>query len=500
MAEITNVINVALLPEGKAAAATNMNVVAIITKEQGVLSTAERYRAYKSAAAVAGDFGASSEVTAYANTVFATSPNAINFGGALVVGYWRGESEKVAATPGVLTGAEIDPDAALAALRQIDKGSMNITIIDKLYTLINLDFTGCRDFSACLAKLKFDDDGNEASVRLENNRVVITTQATGDGSDVGFALEGAEGDFIGSILGLTDGGGASTVGGADPVTLSAETKLAGITAISAQVQIRGAMFIDEIVDSDIEDLATWSKANQVLIYEVFSGRKYFALNTSTNPVWANTLSGLDTFRCLYSKAGNRKLAASYMARAHTVNFNAENSAMTMHLKELAVPAEDYSQTEIDYAKIVGLDLFTTIKNSPVVLTSPANDFVDNVYNLIAFVDSVQVDMFNLLKMTGTKIPQTTPGVLTMIDQGEKTTRRFVRAGVFGPGEWSKPDYFGDYKTFFDNIREYGFYWQAGSLADQSTADRQSRKSPVLQCAVKNQGAIHSADVVINFNL
>jgi hypothetical protein len=351
-----------------------------------------------------------------------------------------------------------------------------------------------------LAKLKFDDDGNEASVRLENNRVVITTQATGDGSDVGFAIEGAEGDFIGSILGLTDGGGASTVGGADPVTLSAETKLAGITAISAQVQIRGAMFIDEIVDSDIEDLATWSKANQVLIYEVFSGRKYFALNTSTNPVWANTLSGLDTFRCLYSKAGNRKLAASYMARAHTVNFNAENSAMTMHLKELAVPAEDYSQTEIDYAKIVGLDLFTTIKNSPVVLTSPANDFVDNVYNLIAFVDSVQVDMFNLLKMTGTKIPQTTPGVLTMIDQGEKTTRRFVRAGVFGPGEWSKPDYFGDYKTFMDNIREYGFYWQAGSLADQSTADRQARKSPVLQCAVKNQGAIHSADVVINFNL
>jgi hypothetical protein len=500
MAEITNVINVALLPEGKAAAATNMNVVAIITKEQGVLSTAERYRTYKSAAAVAGDFGTSSEVTAYANTVFATSPNAINFGGALVVGYWRGDSETVPATPGVLTGAEIDPDAALAALRRIDKGSMRITIVNKTYTLINLDFTGCKDFAACLAKLKFDDEGNEASVRLENNRVVIATQATGKGSDVGFAIEGAEGDFIGSILGLTDGCGASTVGGAAPVTRPAETKLAGITAISAQVQIRGAMFIDEIADSDIEDLATWSKANQVLIYEVFSGSEYFALNTSTNPVWANTLSGLDTFRCLYSKAGNRKLAASYMARAHTVNFNAENSAMTMHLKELAVPAEDYSQTEIDNAKIVGLDLFTTIKNSPVVLTSPANDFVDNVYNLIAFIDSVQIDMFNLLKMTGTKIPQTTPGVLTMIDQGEKTTRRFVRAGVFGPGEWSKPDYFGDYKTFFDNIREYGFYWQAGSLADQSTADRQARKSPVLQCAVKNQGAIHSADVVINFNL
>ena len=135
MAEITNVINVALLPEGKAAAATNMNVVAIITKEQGVLSTAERYRTYKSAAAVAGDFGTSSEVTAYANTVFATSPNAINFGGSLVVGYWRGDSEKVAATPGVLTGAEIDP-MPLRTVRLTR--SMGITIINTSYTLINL--------------------------------------------------------------------------------------------------------------------------------------------------------------------------------------------------------------------------------------------------------------------------------------------------------------------------------------------------------------------------
>jgi len=72
--------------------------------------------------------------------------------------------------------------------------------------------------------------------------------------------------------------------------------------------------------------------------------------------------------------------------------------------------------------------------------------------------------------------------------------------VFAPGTWSSPDYFGDRETFERNIEENGFYWIAGALADQPQSDRQVRKSPVLQGAVKNAGAIHSASIIINFNL
>src|SRR5690606_32215542 len=124
----------------------------------------------------------------------------------------------------------------------------------------------------------------------------------------------------------------------------------------------------------------------------------------------------------------------------------------------------------------------------------------NRYNIIGYIDAVQTDMFNLLKGTATKIPQTRRGVNQLIDQGERTTRQFVRAGVFAPGEWSSPDSFGDLDTFKQNIRDNGFYWLAGALADQPQADRAARKSPVLQAAVKNAGAVHSADIIINFNL
>ena len=68
MASINNVVTVALLPEGQAAARDNMNVVCVVTGNQGVLSTSERYRVYKNASAVSQDWGASSIEASYANT------------------------------------------------------------------------------------------------------------------------------------------------------------------------------------------------------------------------------------------------------------------------------------------------------------------------------------------------------------------------------------------------------------------------------------------------
>ncbi|EDX2473334.1 DUF3383 domain-containing protein, partial [Salmonella enterica subsp. diarizonae serovar 16:z10:e,n,x,z15] len=204
-------------------------------------------------------------------------------------------------------------------------------------------------------------------------------------------------------------------------------------------------------------------------------------------------------RMLYSKAGNRKFGVSYMARTHTVNFSGERTAITLHLKTMNVPAESYEQTEIDKAKRVGLDIYTTIKDVPCVLSSGANDFVDNVYNLMAYVDAVQTDSFNLLKTTPTKVPQTYYGVDQLEDCVEKTTHGFVKAGVFNPGAWTLPDFFGDRDMFLRNIEQNGYYVLAGDLKDQSTADRKERKSPVVQVAVKNAGAVHSADIIINFN-
>lgn len=498
-ANISNVVNVALIPEGQLAARDNMNVVAIMTSQQtGPLSSANRYELYSDQGSVAGAFGSASKMTDFATAFFGTQPNPVNAGGVLVTGYWRGVDEDVPATAAVLEGAQVVPATVVSQLQAIQDGSFDITIDGGVAeALSGLDFRTITTMESAVGII--DTALTGATATYEDQRVVITSNTSGATSTITFATQGAAGTFLGEILAIADGTGATTTQGTAAETLTAETKLEAVTRLKEQVNVKGVVFIDPPTDIEAKSLAEWAQANSLLMYDVFDQADQLEIDPA-NVVWDIKLSGLTNYRCLYSKAGNRKLAATYMARAHTVNFNAENSALTMNLKELSVAAEEYTQSEITKAKNVGLDLYTTIKRTPCVLTSPANDFVDNRYNIIAFIDAVQTDMYNLLKQTGTKIPQTRRGVAQLIDQGEKTTRGFVRAGVFAPGTWSSPDYFGDRATFERNIQENGFYWRAGSLADQPQVDRQNRISPVLQAAVKNAGAIHEVDIIINFNL
>lgn len=496
-ASITNVINVALIPESQLAGRDNMNLIAVMTSEQGVITSSERFRTYRDAASVEADWGTASIVTQYANAVFGTTPNAINFGGSLIVGLHRATTETVPASAATLRSTQLVEATVIQQLQGITDGSFNISVDGTPVVATALDFSTTTTLDEVATKLDTAIAG--ATVSHSNGYLTVTSSTTGATSLLTVMTAGATGTFIGDILTMSAGTGSTLKQGAASSVLPIETKVESLSALNALINFKGLCFTDLVTDGEVPTVAAWAKANQKLIYNVFSGSAYLAVSMS-NPVWVVKTSGQTNFRMLYSKSGNRLMAASYMARTHTVNFNAENSAITMNLKELSVPTESYSQTEIDAAKRVGLDIYTTIKDTAVVLTSPANDFVDNVYNIIAFVDAVQTDMFNLLKATGTKIAQTTPGVNKLVAQGEKTTRGFVRAGVFAPGTWSSPDTFGNINTFNRNIEQFGFYWLAGLLKDQPQVDRQQRKSPVLQAAVKNAGAFHSVDIIINFNL
>lgn len=501
MVDIGNVVDVALLAEGASVARDNMNVVAVLTSQQsGPLSSANRFELYSDVGSVGAAFGTDSDMYAHATALFGTAPNPTVAGGVLVAGYWRGASEPISAPPAVLTGAQLAEVTVVASAQGISDGAFDVDVDGTTVNITALDLRTVTSLAGIAGLLDDEINGiTGATVTLsEDNRIVVTSDTTGATSLMTLVTDPGTGTYIGTLIGVSAGTGAMVAQGSAASTLTAETKIEAISALKALVNFKGFVFIDTPVDSDRILLAGWAQANATLGYEVFSAQSNLAVDV-TNPVWQIKLASYTNYRMLYSAVGDRKLATSYMARAHVVNFGAERSALTMHLKTLSVVAESYTQSDVTAAKNVGLDIYTTIKNVPKVLSSGANGFTDNRYNLLAFVDAAQTDISNLLGATASKIPQTRRGVNQLIDQGERTTRGFVRAGVFAPGTWTSPDYFGDQTTFLRQIEENGFYWVAGALADQPPADRQARKSPVLQVAVKNAGAIHSADVIINFN-
>jgi len=125
--------------------------------------------------------------------------------------------------------------------------------------------------------------------------------------------------------------------------------------------------------------------------------------------------------------------------------------------------------------------------------------VDNVYNLIALKKFIQIDLFNLLGMTSTKLAQIDSDVQKLVDTIEKTLKMFRKAKVIAPGSWTSPDTFGDVETFMRHIETNGYYVLAQPLSEQSQDQREQRKAPIIQIAVKMAGAIHKVDTIINVN-
>lgn len=500
---ISNIINVQLLAEGANASLININDCMMLTTEQGdVLSSEKRWAQYRDYPSVAVNFGASSKTNQFATSFFATSPNPVSANGSLIIGYWRAAEEIVAATSAYLTTVQLTETTVVSLLNSISDGSMSIDIDGVEVELLDMDFQSistldesCQIISDAISAISGELDW----MSNENGYLTLTSGTTGATSTLDYAVPASTGTFIGDILGLSDGSGANVIAGEDEVTLAPETMLEALTAIKAQVNFFGACSIETMLDADVPLISSWAEANSVIWYETFGKNLDYLERDMSNPVWVNTQRSADNFRCLFSKNGNRKYAVSYMARQHVVNFSGSNTTNTMNLKTLSIPSEEYTEEEISKAYAVGADIYTVIKDVPVNVCSYANDFSDNAYNLLSFVDAVQTGNFNFLKNASTKVPQTIQGIQSIDDNTTQTVRRYVTNGMVAPGEWSIPDYFGDYETFITAIRQKGFYILSQDLADQAQSERSERIAPVQQIAIKNAGAVHRENVIINFN-
>ncbi len=173
----------------------------------------------------------------------------------------------------------------------------------------------------------------------------------------------------------------------------------------------------------------------------------------------------------------------------------------MQLKALATiqPDSSMNETKLEKAKTAGVDTYPSIEGVPAVFDTGANKFFDQVYNLGWLVGSIQVNGFNYLRQTGTKIPQTEGGMVGLKNAYRQSCEQGKSNEYIAPGVWTSPDTFGNQADFLQNILEQGYYIYSTPIASQSNADRQARKAPLVQIAIKEAGAIHSSDVIIYVN-
>jgi hypothetical protein len=260
-------------------------------------------------------------------------------------------------------------------------------------------------------------------------------------------------------------------------------------------------------------LATWTPESEELlaasdIAQASDSLLYVASNTAsviTGDFTTIKSKGNDHTRCLFYSVGEKEariMAAAYASRNQSVNFNAQNSTITMNLKDLLTIAADsgLTPTIISQCKTAGVDVYGNFGGVSKVKSHGANGYMDDVYNLIWLRLLLMVTGFNYLAQTSTKIPQTEEGM-----NGLKAawTKVFIQARynrMIAPGTWNSPNTFGNLEDFLRNIEEQGFYLYSQPISEQLQTEREQRIAPVSQAAIKFAGAIHSADLIINFNL
>ena len=281
-----------------------------------------------------------------------------------------------------------------------------------------------------------------------------------------------------------------------------ETLADAINRTASLVQYFGILSTKDYDASEVSDAAAVVQTMNKMMFVVSNNAADIAATGSFHDI---AEAKYDKTRCLAYLSDTTEpakvMAAAYAGRALSTQFEASNTTQTMHLKDLVGITADptMTQTQLNLCQDCGADAYVNIAGVAKTFTSGTNGFFDQVYNRCWFLGALEVAGFNALAKVSTKVPQTEPGMTILKGAYRLVCERGIRNGYLAPGAWNSADRFGDVEAMLRNIEEVGYYIYSLPVNQQAQTEREARKAPVVQIAVKEAGAIHSSNVIVYIN-
>ncbi|MBO5927382.1 MAG: DUF3383 family protein [Clostridia bacterium] len=496
---LTYVVNVSTVSAGQGLEPLQLGTILLLTDDEPVNALSGDYILSRTASTIMNAFGTESTTAKMANAIFSQTPNILNAGGYVVVAPYKEDVIQTPATSGTLT--TVDLSEKLTALLAVTAGDLTVTVDGGTpQALTNINLTQAQDLNGIAAVL--DEAIEGATVTAVNDALVFTSETTGTTSSVAISETVSS---VSDLYGSDYLNGASAIAApGQAAVLGPETTAQAIARLSQQIYTEGILTTRTISDLEAIDASN--------LVEGMPNNILFLTDISTSTLVSgglfNTIqNNKNTRKLLYLTGGssddiraNAKLfAAAFASRGLSVNYGGSNSTITMTYKDLAgVPVDtNISETILAQCEAIGADVYCSIEGlAKVISFKQGGLYFDQLANQIWLRTTVQTTVANLLFTTRTKIPQTTQGVNTIVNAINAVLNQGVINGMIAAGEWNSPDTFGVYADFMRNIRTQGYYVYFTPLAEQSQADREARKCPVISIAVKEAGAIESANIII----
>lgn len=184
-----------------------------------------------------------------------------------------------------------------------------------------------------------------------------------------------------------------------------------------------------------------------------------------------------------------------------VNFNAANSTITGEFKKLpGIIAEDLTQTAYSAMKQKGAPFYTVVETGGEVdagriinskSTSTYGEYIDDVFNLDGFVNTLTVNVYNALA-GAKKLGQTPDGQQVLINAAAQVGQRYIDNGYLGARNYTD-------EATGDVVLSDGYVIlsTADEILNLTDAERSSRFSAPIRMRVFRAGAIHAVDITVD---
>lgn len=467
---LARVINISVSEAQPGVGELNTSNVVIFSDEPFADSFGDLgYNIYLSPDQAATDFGTASKTFQMVNAIFAQQPNVLAGGGYVVV------------IPFVTATQTLTFSSAAAS------GTFIATYGGNATAAINWNDTAAQ----VQAKMRAAGWGDQVTVTGTIAGELLTV-AFGYGNGTVISISSNSLENSGSV--------AVTVVGA--ITHTGEDLATAITRTKGLVQYFGIL---ETVIVDQVDMLAAAAVVQAIVKMAFFVSRTEADVEPGGRLDMLTTGAFDRSRGLYyggaTDLSALLMAAAYVGRGLSVDFEGSNTTLTMHLKTLQTIQPDPSMDESILTLCVnaGADVYASFEGVPKVFTSGANRFFDQVYNELAWVSGLQVAGFNYLAGAATKIPQTETGMDGLKGAYRQVNEQYVTNQYLAPGQWNSGTTFGNQADFLANISQRGYYIYSVPIAQQQQAVRAQRKAPLCQIAGKEAGAIQESDVIVYIN-
>ncbi|MBG0865505.1 DUF3383 domain-containing protein [Burkholderia sp. 9779_493] len=484
---VSRLINVSINLAALAAQGADVNTQLIIGASS-FIDTNERLRSYGSIAEVAADAGVNSPEYAAAAFAFNQVPQPQR----VCIGRWAKTATAGSLRGGVLSAAQQD----ITLWDAVTAGAFSITIDGAAKSVSGLDFSAQTNLNGVASVINAKLTG--ATIAWTGSQFIVTSNTTGTNSKVGYATAPGSGTDISAMLGLT-----SSLAGvpADGIAPEQPVDAAALFLDRFANQFLGLDFADaSITDAQHIAVANLIEADQRHIYGITTQNPQVLDSTVSTDI-ASKLQALKLkYTIVQYSSATPYAVSSLLGRLLTVNFNGNNTTITLMFKqEPSVAAEQLTSTQANTLQAKNCNVFVNYSNDTSIIqygVTPSGLFADSVYNAIWFRNRIETDVYNLLYQSPTKIPQTDGGNAQIAATISAACEAAVNNGYLAPGVWNSAG-FGALNQG-DTLAQ-GYYIYAPPIATQSQADREARKSVTFQVAAKEAGAIHSVDILVNVN-